>query len=488
MKKILALLVVLSAAAQAPSSNVVERRFAEIRKNPLELHAFLYRMPKGGDLHNHLSGAIYAETFLKAAADKGLCLDTKALAIVPAPCSGGSVDAKQAQTDNDLRNAMIDALSMRNFVPGRESGHDHFFATFAKFGAVNSNDFVSEIAQRAADQNESYVELMSLSGGGAINALGVSTGLDTDFAVTYRKLEQSPNFASLVKGLSTRVDDMEQMRRAALRCDSAPNSPACRLQVHYVYQVLREFPKAGVFAQVMCGFAAAAADPRIVGVNFVQPEDGVTSMRDYHLQMQMVGYARKIYPKVHLTLHAGELALGLVPPDGLTFHIREAVEIAHAERIGHGVDVTYETNPEALLKAMRDRKVAVEINLTSNDVILGIAGADHPFPLYRKAGVPVLLSTDDEGVSRADLTREYERAVSTYHVGYAELKDLARNSLEFSFAPGASFWESAKYQAPVKACAARQSAPCKEYLEKNEKARLQADLEDRFEAFEKSIH
>ena len=61
----------------------------------------------------------------------------------------------------------------------------------------------------------------------------------------------------------------------------------------------------------------------------------------------------------------------------------------------------------------------VEVNLTSNDVILGIKGADHPLPLYRKYGVPVTLSTDDEGVSRIDLTHEYVRAAMTYPLTYA---------------------------------------------------------------------
>jgi adenosine deaminase len=74
-----------------PSMAGIERRFVELRKSPLELYAFLYRMPKGGDLHNHLSGAVYAETFLKAAAEEHLCIDTKALAIVAAPCGEGAM-------------------------------------------------------------------------------------------------------------------------------------------------------------------------------------------------------------------------------------------------------------------------------------------------------------------------------------------------------------------------------------------------------------
>ena len=33
--------------------------FESIRKSPPKQLAFLLKMPKGGDLHNHLSGAIY---------------------------------------------------------------------------------------------------------------------------------------------------------------------------------------------------------------------------------------------------------------------------------------------------------------------------------------------------------------------------------------------------------------------------------------------
>ncbi|MHB1793689.1 MAG: hypothetical protein ACYCPO_01870 [Acidobacteriaceae bacterium] len=61
--------------------------------------------------------------------------------------------------------------------------------------------------------------------------------------------------------------------------------------------------------------------------------------------MQMFDLLHHDYPQVHLSLHAGELAPGLVPPNGLRFHIREAVDLGHAQRIGHGVDVMYEDRP-----------------------------------------------------------------------------------------------------------------------------------------------
>jgi len=205
----------------------------------------------------------------------------------------------------------------------------------------------------------------------------------------------------------------------------------------------------------------------------------------------MVGFLHGVYPKVHITLHAGELAPGLVTYEGLSFHVREAVEVAHAERIGHGVDVMYEERPYELLKEMAAKHVMVEINLSSNDLILGISGKNHPFPIYRKFGVPVALSTDDEGVSRIDLTHEYVRTVESYALTYADLKQIVRTGLEHNFLPGPSLWrEQDVFTRPVAACSAeflgaeKPSAACAAFLKSSEKAQQQWELERRFRAFE----
>jgi adenosine deaminase len=67
--------------------------------------------------------------------------------------------------------------------------------------------------------------------------------------------------------------------------------------------------------------------------------------------------------------------------------------------------------------------------------------------------VPVALSTDDEGIARIDLTHEYVRAVETFGLTYADLKEIVRNSLEYSFLPGASLWgERGSYAQIVEAC------------------------------------
>jgi len=447
-------------AMAADAVNPLEARFAQLRSDPPSLYAFLLRMPKGGDLHNHVSGAIYAESYLHAAAVDGLCADLRAGAIV-APAAGGgcgeNVPAARAESDNALRNPLIDSLSMRNFVPGRESAHDHFFAAFDKFGPwkeEHHGEFLAEVTRRAAGQRESYLELMGMSARLA-NELGDKAGLDDSSDRTRDRLLEG-GLDAVVERMRARIAEIEQARKAALDCAAHPESSACRVTVRYLIEVTRESPRQRVFAQVMAGLRLASIEPLVVGINLVQPEDGVVSMRDYSLHMRMVGYARGQYPKAHVSLHAGELAPGLVPPEALRFHIREAVDVAAAERIGHGVDIMYETDSAALLARMRQRHILVEINLTSNDEILGIRGAAHPLAAYRRAGVPVALSTDDEGVARSHLTAEFQRAALDHKLSYADLKEMARNSLRYAF------------------------------VEAPEKARLQQDLEARFREFEQA--
>ena len=224
------------------------------------------------------------------------------------------------------------------------------------------------------------------------------------------------------------------------------------------------------------------------------PEDGYISMNDYALQMRMVGFLHDLYPKIHVSLHAGELGPGLVPYEGLCCHIRLAIEQAHAERIGHGVDVMYEDRPHELLEEMAAKHVLVEINLTSNDLILGIRGKDHPLPLYRQFHVPVALSTDDEGVSRVDLTNEYVRAVQTYDLSYSDLKQMVRTSMEHTFLPGSSLWTSPdNFTRTAGACShetlgkERPTSPCANFLRDNPKASAQWELEHRFNIFESSL-
>jgi adenosine deaminase len=490
-------------APQTPGEQRAERQLETARANPLDLYAFLYRMPKGADLHMHLYGAIYAETFIKDGAEDGLCIDILSHSFakprtsdtsLTATCADGQVPASRALDDQHLYDALVDAFSMRSFVPVTgTTGHDHFFDSFDKFDALGTGhlgEWVNEIATRAAAQNEQYIELMHTPDFSHAIALSKAVGWNDDFA-KLRDVLLARGLRDDVAVARAEIDRAENGRREIEHCAQPNAAPACRVEIRYIYQVLRGFPKEQVFAQALLGFETASADPRVVGINFVMPEDGYISMRDYALQMHMVGFLHALYPKVHITLHAGELAPGLVPYEGLCCHIRLAVEVAHAERIGHGVDVMYEDRPYDLLREMAAKHVMVEINLTSNDVILGVTGKDHPLPIYRRYGVPVALSTDDEGVSRIDLTHEYVRAVETYGLRYADLKQMARTSMEHDFLPGEGLWRARdSFGQPVAACASdalggeKPLAKCADFLAHSDKARAQWELERRFRAFE----
>ena len=475
----------------SPAEQRTARYFESIRTRPSLLLAFLRDMPKGGDLHNHLWGSIYAESFISYAAQDGLCVDRKTSLFSKPPCdeAASQPPASNALEDQNLYNQLVDAFSMRNWNSARpDSGHDHFFASFDKFELATQNhvgDMLAEAAARAAEDRVTYLELMHGTDRYQSIGLGSKVGWDADFAKMRDKL-LAGGMKEIVASGRHSLDQDESRMRQVLRCGTPQADPGCKVTVRYLYQVLRGLKPEQVFAQMVTGFEMAQADPRIVGLNLVMPEDWYVPMHDFDLHMRMMDYLHGVYPRVHISLHAGELAMGLVPPEGLRFHIRESVERGHAERIGHGVSVMYESDPLGLMGEMAQRKVLVEICLTSNDVILGVSGARHPLAAYRQYSVPVALATDDEGVSRSDMTQEYMKAALDQGLSYSDLKRMVKASLEHSFLPGASLWEAGRSVACADSDALRNSVSdsCNRFLLGSEKARLQWREEAEFERFE----
>jgi len=133
-----------------------------------------------------------------------------------------------------------------------------------------------------------------------------------------------------------------------------------------------------------------------------------------------------------VALHAGELTLGMVPPKDLKHHISQALYVVGAQRIGHGVDLPYEEKAIELLQLIKEKSV-VEINLTSNEFILGVKGREHPYLIYYAYDVPLVICTDDSGVSRNNLSGEYVLLASRYKPGYKTLKKYVYNSIKYSF-------------------------------------------------------
>jgi hypothetical protein len=472
-------------------------RLEAVRGDPAALAQLLQRFPKGGDLHNHLSGAVYAESYLSWAREDGFRVNRDLTLVDPASCGTQCTELPDSPDDPRF-DAIVRAWSMKDFQSGAETGHDHFFSAFARFSLVSHEArreaaMLAEAIRRAGDDTAIYLEVLVTVTRSPIKEIAQSAGaLDpSDLAGFERTLHADPRWASLIASAREHLVELDQRARAVLRCGASDAAPACGVTVRYLAQVGRNAAPGLIFAELLAAFELGMTEPRLVGVDLVSPEDHPIALSNYDLHMALVGALSDQFrdrSAMRVTLHAGELSPALASPDDRSFHIRHAIEIGHAARIGHGVDVLSERDAPGLLAEMRERGVAVEICLTSNASILGIAGAAHPLSAYLAAGVPVLLATDDAGVSRSSLTGELVRAVAVQGLGYAQLKAMARTSVTAAFVAGPSLWSANGPPQRVPDCAgpatAAPSAACTAFLATSERARLQWALETQFAAFE----
>ena len=84
---------------------VTAAQFEAARENHTTLRAFLHRMPKGGDLHTHLSGAIYAERFIAWAVQEDSCVDLENVVAVP-HVGGASLPTRERMAETAAENAL----------------------------------------------------------------------------------------------------------------------------------------------------------------------------------------------------------------------------------------------------------------------------------------------------------------------------------------------------------------------------------------------
>lgn len=435
-------------AQAAGNESIVKRHFASLvaggQPKLAELTMFFTMMPKGGDLHHHYSGAIYAEQFLdwvdrekycvnkatyRIETDAALNAAQRALAAKDRSCLTGA----DVLLDNAVLAEVLQRWATKDFYnhSGQQTPPDRtFFDTFPYFGPVSSTntaDGLRTLKQRAINENVAYIETV-------FEIAPLAQYADFDQAVLAPGANLHAQFESLMAALDKDAgwNGWLAAYDANVNTSSAGIDDA-QFTMRYQPFVLRFLSPSQVFSGMVSAFKLARQNPKIVGVNIVGQESTHVSMRDYTLHMQMFGFLKKKFPEVNLSLHAGELALGMVPPEGLQSHIAEAVHTAGAGRIGHGMDIAHERQAPALLKAMRDKNIPVEVNLTSNEFILGIKGEQHPVTLYRQYGVPFILSTDDAGVSRNNLSNEYVLFASRYKTDYAEVKKLSYDSIRYAF-------------------------------------------------------
>ncbi|MDR2732504.1 MAG: hypothetical protein LBB36_04720, partial [Fibromonadaceae bacterium] len=425
-----------------------------IQNKEVFLRQFFAEMPKGGDLHNHLTGSVYAETYYDIACMDSLYVDTLSGKLYPKGIMPSTSDSVRLLPDyinsrHALKVKLLDKWSIRNFhsYTSNIPQDEHFFNAFGLFSAATGNMavLINELKKRAVHENVQYLEIMGTSPNVS------SKKMNTIFGENYYEKTnailldaiQSADTARTRSVIDSIVNIWEQniaWKNEGIAygklIDSLDASSIAdtNLVTRYLAYASRKSDPVTVLAQLHIGFAASNdAASKVVGVNIVSAENSEISMLHYMAHMLMFSALKGKYPNVKTSLHAGELTLGLVKPEDLGGHIAQAVYIAKADRIGHGVDIAFESSSASLLRYMRENFIPVEINLTSNEFILGVKDDEHPLPLYVKAGVPLVISTDDAGILRTNLAEQYVQIVRRYGLEYSQIKQLARNSISYSF-------------------------------------------------------
>ena len=473
----------------------VNEYFESIKHNKAKLRQFFADMPKGADLHHHLTGAAYAETLFAIAYNAQLYVnpDTGRLSDgAPDPKKYHDADkyiqltAKTFEADeygckkydfHSTRMSLIDKWSVRNYHPYKYplGADEYFFSLFGNFIAAAGNKYLPEIVHqlkvRAKEENLQYIESIGISPT-VPNSVFLSEKDRKGYADDFEKWSRDivtyeDNIRNSVKKIIGEYDRLYEDTNSELY-QTVQKYVADNVAILKTPSQIESFITSKFDTTIVSdddvliklqGYASRDKDPlivlcqlyivlkamtteegakNIVGCNLVAAENSENSMQYYMVHMLMLSELGKDFENKYgkgpnIALHAGELTMGLVPPEHLTYHVFYAVMVGGARRIGHGVDIVFEHDSASFLNLMKENDIAIEINLTSNEFILGVKGDSHPFNLYKESGVPIVISTDDPGILRTSITEEFSRAAYRYNLTYDEVKMIARNSIKYSF-------------------------------------------------------
>ncbi len=412
--------VLVAGRGRALAQDDFSARFEEIKKNATdaELYRFLYELPKGGDLHNHMGGENLPETWYKVATNTKLVRDefyvrTKLLGfpdstepllyditINQATYDALSPDRKKEYEPLTALNEVEKAKWLSNlWLDTPAKGREEFFQNiWPRIGAMEANPYLMA---------EMLVENMKMFGAEHVRYLETQAFI---FGINANAFTHADNTAMS-------LDDALNVFRERLK---QPDAVATGVTVRFQSVVLRFTPWAVQGVEDAYQFMDHNRD-LFVGINMAGRED---NERGYPSQFQDVyRRMRSRYPNIQISIHAGE-------SDEPNFHVRDTLYLG-ATRIGHGVNLYLD--PQTML-IMRACNFLVEINLISNKLLEYTPDLDkHPFPDYLRFGIPVCLNTDDRGMFGSDLTDEYFTAVKHYNLSWDELVELGRNSLTHSF-------------------------------------------------------
>lgn len=433
----------LAQRVQAQERNIllVAELFEKLKKDQCEaaILDFLKKLPKV-DLHNHLTGSIYMETYLKIAVLKQLYFDPTTFRFHKE--NHASRITAQALVCEEKHKATYEALkktwSMEGCSTGARGGHDHFFdkiwdiiSSLTQYMTLNEKLY--PVLKHDLHENVVYKEVM-------IELLPTAP-IPAQFKTLYEqgKLLEALNvlkeswLSSYVKEQVATIDTSSEAMAKQLNLEvSTITNPKSPIVVGYMIEVLRDQPNDIFFAHIAAAMALIKAHPNVIAVNIDGPEASELAIKNFKTQMKILDFLWNQFDRPNISLHAGEVNHYLCDPIDVQHHIRDSILIGRAKRIGHGASLECEDTPK-LLNLMKVEKVAVEVCFSSNKHMLKIQPKSHPMNLYKKAGIPVILCTDDEGIMRSSLTKEYLMGTRAGDLTYQDIRKMCIDGIEYSF-------------------------------------------------------
>jgi adenosine deaminase len=405
--------------------------FQRIRENSEELLEFFKKMPKGADIHHHALGALRPVDILKKATEMGLWIDVQNGQLYT-EANHDSVPVAQILSNDQLTQSCLNKWSILGYDCKDDAGK-YFFDVFFKISPVfNGNEtyWLNKILDEAATESLLYIETLIECPDISKKIYEIAENFESDIDENATEADFKDLFSYLT------VNGLEDLKNETINlCDSwiesvSDHQTLLRFQLYTV----RNLSPKSVLAQLILSFSAAANSDNIVGVNLVAPEYDEFSLRYYSLHMRVCRWLSTIFPNVNLALHAGELTDKLVESEHLKFHIYEAISIAGAKRIGHGVDLMTESGRNFIFDMMSEKPVPIEILPDSNEFILAVSGEEHPFESYHRSKVPIVVASDDPGVLNSSLAAQYKKlAIDFPYLSYSDFKEFVFNSIRYSF-------------------------------------------------------
>lgn len=396
--------------------------FENVKKNatPEQLYQFLYALPKGGDLHDHLSGAARSEWMwdaVLAQESRGYTYYTKVAIHNCVPY--GSNEFGAAPYLLLFRNLVAANYQKLDECERSEYKRLQDLDAKEKAGWLNSLRLDQPYEGRNEFFGAHWQRLNDLYANPYWTAETMYQNMEAFAKEGVVYLELQSNLAGYQRPDTTvmSTDEAADIFRARL---AAADARATGVTVKFQVTILRFAPNAE--DQLRGAFEVADKYRDLyVGVNMVGRED---DDKGYPLRfLPLLRELRHKYADINLSIHGGEV-------DEPNYHIRDTLLLG-AQRIGHGVNLI--TDPQTLVE-MRYGPYMVEINLISNLVLEYVKDySQHPFPEYLRIGVPVALSTDDRGMCDSNMTDEYFVAVKEFNLSWSELIQLGRNSLSHAF-------------------------------------------------------